>query len=482
MKLHPDKIINGDSLVELTKLDDNSVDSVITDPPYGIDFMLKDWDKGLPSIEIWKECFRVMKDGSFIFVMCIPKSSIQARMILMLEEAGFIMDFTPIYWAYASGFPKAMNIGKAVDKRLGFEREVIGNRNQRFGLTQDKGWNKTSTPRNSDIDITKPTSKEAKELDGSYAGYQPKPAVEVILVGMKPLSEKTYVDQAMKNKKGITWLDDVRMPVTHKDIDIGIRKFLPHHKKHSGFAGDQKGEWGSDEKDKRTDWEHDKKGRFPANLVVSDDVLNDGKITKGDKREFRIGRTQGFWSDKPAAYLSANHNDQGSFSRYFDIDNWFHQNINLEDLSDSIQKTFPFVITPKPQKSEKNEGLEGDPNKPAFNEFRPTVVQEPNNWKIDPRTTPFAGANRTETQINNHPTVKPIKLMSYLITLGSRENDVILDPFLGSGTTAIACVLTNRKYIGVELDKDYFEIAMNRLKYHEKKVKEKEKSLDEWFE
>ena len=91
-----------------------------------IAFMGKNWDKALPDIEIWKQCLRVLKPGAFAFVMSIPRADCLSRMIVSLEDAGFMVNFTPIFWAYASGFPKAQNIGKAVDKRLGVERTKTG--------------------------------------------------------------------------------------------------------------------------------------------------------------------------------------------------------------------------------------------------------------------------------------------------------------------------------------------------------------------
>ena len=113
------KIINGDSLKVLKKLENESVDLICTDPPYGYSFMGKDWDKVVPSVEIWKECLRVLKPGGFCFVMSAPRTDVQSRMGTKLEDAGFQTNFSPIYWTYATGFPKATNVGKMVDKRAG---------------------------------------------------------------------------------------------------------------------------------------------------------------------------------------------------------------------------------------------------------------------------------------------------------------------------------------------------------------------------
>src|SRR5713226_4000788 len=158
------ELIHANCIDVLRNMPDNSVDCIVTDPPYGYSFMGKDWDKAVPSVEVWKECLRVLRPGSFAFVMSAPRQDVLSQMIVRIAEAGFDTDFTSIYWTYASGFPKAMNIGK------------------RGGLA------------------------------GAYAGFRPKPAVEIIIVAMKPLSEKTFVDQALKNGKGVTWLDDCRIP------------------------------------------------------------------------------------------------------------------------------------------------------------------------------------------------------------------------------------------------------------------------------
>ncbi len=202
----------SDALVALKELEADSIDLLCSDPPYGLSFMGKAWDKAVPDVNIWKECLRVLKPGALAFIMCIPRQDCLARMIVNLQDAGFETGFTSIYWAYASGFPKAQNVGKAVDKRLGAEREVIENNPNSRNRTKH---NASTILTSQDIEgwqETRASSPQAKALDGSYGGFQPKPAVEIIIVCMKPLSEKTFVDQALKNGKGITWLDDCRLP------------------------------------------------------------------------------------------------------------------------------------------------------------------------------------------------------------------------------------------------------------------------------
>lgn len=422
-------ILIGDALDELKKLENDSIDLVCTDPPYGYSFMGKDWDKAVPHVEIWEECLRVLKPGAFCFVMSAPRSDVQMHMIQNLSEAGFRLDFTPIYWTYASGFPNAGNIGKLVDKRLGVKREVVGTKKHgKPSMTATNGWNANNMEANSPLTIA--SSPQAKLLDGSYAGFQPKPAVEVIIVAMKPLSEKTFVDQALANGKGITWLDDVRIPTDSADFEKSSRK---------NFDG-KKVEWNGETntfptKTMRGDFRPE--GRFPANLLVSDDVLNDGVERKSTGGTNKVNH-KGLYGGYSTEHKPFNFGDSGSYSRYFDLDKW--------------ASTLPFLIVPKASKGEKNKGLEHYPDR------------EPNygkNMSSSDKGT-MSGSNLPTK--NGHPTVKPLKLMSYLITLGSRKGDIILDPFVGSGTTCLAAKKLGREYIGIEREPEYVEIAKARLK------------------
>jgi hypothetical protein len=117
------ELIHANCIDVLRNMPDKSVDCIVTDPPYGYSFLGSDWDKAVPSVETWRECLRVLKPGAFAFVMSAPRQDVLSQMIVRIAEAGFDTDFTSIYWTYASGFPKAANIGKMVDKRTGVERE-----------------------------------------------------------------------------------------------------------------------------------------------------------------------------------------------------------------------------------------------------------------------------------------------------------------------------------------------------------------------
>lgn len=464
------KIINGDSLKVLKKLEDESVDLVCTDPPYGYSFMNRDWDKAVPALEIWQECLRVLKPGGFCFVMSAPRSDVQSRMMVRLEDAGFNIGFTPIYWTYATGFPKATNVGKAVDKKLGKQRKVVGKYKHPRSIekgVEDKNWGEKSMTNTLEgyitqgddkrtleerLQITEPSSNEAKELEGSYVGYQPKPAVEVVLVAMKPITEKTTIEQAIKNGKGITWLDDCRIPY---EKDCRLLKGGSYSGNRTGSNAESFYQTGNEK------IEYDESaipdGRFAANLIVQDDVLNDGVKRSKGKHTDSGSASGGIWQESTGKPAGRTYGDEGSFSRFYDLDSWWKSQIHK--LPESVQKTFPFMIVAKASKAEKNKGLEHLPKKKSSSMPGRRNAEDMSNSKIDNDVT---GRFVTEKQ-NVHPTVKPIELMSYLITLGSRENDVVVDPFVGSGTTCIAAKMLDRKYIGIEKEKDYAIIAKTRL-------------------
>jgi len=341
--------------------------------------------------------------GAFAFVMSGPRQDCLSRMILNLETAGFKIYFTSLFWTYAEGFPKAHNISKAIDKKLGAEREIIArNPNSREKCDKTNTIYENGTVGNTAY-ITKPATAKARRLDGSYAGFQPKPAVEVIIVAMKPMVEKSYTDQALSNGKGLTWLDDGRIP--YKDEKIWSAD--------SGVQWPPEREWNSD-----CSRAGNQKGRFPANLLVSDDVLDDT-------------------------------------SRYFSLDTW--ADFNIKDLPEQVRRNLPFLIVPKASKKEKDAGL-GD--------LKEKSIQGRDSGQ-DRRNVAFKA--RLSPRKNTHPTVKPIKLMAYLITIGSRENDTVLDPFAGSGTTCVAAKMLNRRYTGVELSSEYHEIAKRRIEHAARK-------------
>lgn len=404
------KLVRADCLEFLQRLETESIDEIVTDPPYGLKFLGSAWDRDLPPKAVWEECLRVLKPGGFAFVMSSPRMDLLYRMGQYLESAGFNVGFTPIFWAYASGLTKAKNISKAIDKRA-------------------------------------VTTKEAKLLDGSYAGLQLKPAVEVIIVVMKPLSEKSYTEQALWNMKGITWLDDCRIPV---DDGIEPRKKWEelsgkaiYQQPGKGFLKDSKGR-------DTTLGDYYIKGRVPANLLVSDEILDDGKIRTERKRVERIkpGKKSMIRSKKTIVGVRG-FGDSVPFYGYFDLDLWYKE--KLSEIPQKTLESYPFVLVRKPTPSEKNKGII-NPQKQSNQRGVGVAFSKDDTIYQEDR---FA---------NMHPTVKPVKLMSYLITMGSRKGDIVLDPYIGSGTTAVAAKMLKRKYIGCDNDKEWLKIAIQRIK------------------
>jgi site-specific DNA-methyltransferase (adenine-specific) len=450
------KVILGDNMNVMPTLEADSIDCIVTDPPYGLSFMGKDWDKAVPSIGIWQQCLRVLKPGAFAFVMCIPRQDCLARMMCRLEDAGFNVAFSSIYWTYATGFPKAQNLSKAVDKRAGVKREVIDLESTVPERQRTDQWKQSNQiqkggPFDHKLgnlrEITLSSTPQAKALDGAYGGFQPKPAVEIIIVAMKPLSERTYIDQAISNGHGCTWLDECRIPyITEKDATFEDRPNCSN-KQYSTtcFQGGIS---------KRV---HNNKGRFPANVLCEDDVLDDGIERKTCDVNPHLQTPSLFCNCNE--HTGSHKGDTCSFSRYFSLDAWFTERI--KSLLKEAQKTFPWLIVPKASKMEKNKGLEA----------------------LEVKIAPFGSANEsgkmyankdTEAVMrkNNHPTIKPIKLMSWLITLGTREGDIVLDPFLGSGTTMIAAKMLGRYCIGIEKEKEYFDLATLRCNEFQKNINE----------
>ena len=443
------RIIQGDCIRVLKTLQENSIDCVVTDPPYGIGFMGKDWDKSLPPKEAFEECFRVLKPGALAFVMSSPRQDVLWRMMAMLEEAGFELKQSFISWIYKSGFPKSYDVSKGIDKKLRLKREIIGVKNNpryhygyehslkgemmghKYGVFKEVDGSKVG-------EISDPASDLAKKWDGwkSIAGL--KPALECILMVNKPLSEKTIIDNVLKWGTGAINVDATRIPFqSNNDFENrkrGVLKSPPLGR--NKIYGDMQ--------EVNTDKYLTKKGRFPANLIISDNALDDGRITKSPsgkvRRQRNMGRT---WSKDTCGLRSkpsdlAGYGDIGSPYRYFDLDAWFkHQG---------------FLDVPKASKGERDKGLEE----------LPFGIVEALHGSVDGSLNKRTKGSPSFAK-NIHPTVKPIRLMAYLIELGCPPNGVVLDPFLGPGTTMLASLKLHRSCIGIEIDPETCQIAKARI-------------------
>ena len=215
------KIIQGDCLEVMKSVPDNSIDCVITDPPYGLKFMGKKWDYDVPSIEIWKECLRVLKPGGTALIFAGSRT--QHRMAVNVEDAGFELKDC-IMWLYGSGFPKATDISKQLDK--GHKRKVVGKYDSRskFDGCERKEMDvvtanvNLSSDTRGKVDITVPATEEAKLWNG-WKSHGLKPAYEPILVAMKP-NDGTYANNALKWGVSGLNIDGGRIPAKKGEYDV----------------------------------------------------------------------------------------------------------------------------------------------------------------------------------------------------------------------------------------------------------------------
>lgn len=431
------KLMHGDCLDRLKELEDCSIDSIVTDPPYGLKFMGKKWDYGVPSIDKWCECLRVLKPGGVLLSFAGTRT--QHRMAINIEDAGFeIRDM--IAWVYGSGFPKSLDISKAIDKAAGAKREVVGDKGDtdvRWRcdpkselLSPEKGWNQHSmTQLGKDCQarfITAPATPEAKQWEGW--GTALKPAFEPITVARKPLSENTVAANVLKHGTGGINIDGCR--IGHNEPE----KLTSRKQRSAGWNMENTGF----DSTKNTSASPDSKGRFPANLIHdgSDEVMELFPSVQRSKGNYvrKTGDTQ---------FLGAMGDGK----------------TNVPDgLSDSGSAARFFYIA-KSSRTERNEGCSN-----LFWEIIDDGYIQITEQKYN------ALDEKKRASGNIHPTCKPLKLMRYLVKLVTPPNGIVLDPFMGSGTTGIACKLEGFNFVGVELDEDYIDIAKARIAVAKKPV------------
>ena len=406
------KCILGDSAEKLKLLVDNSVDAIVTDPPYGLNFMGKGWDKVLPAKEIWNECFRVLKPGGYMLVF--GGSRTFHRIYVNVEDAGFEIRDT-IIWIYGSGYPKSLNVAKSMDKML---------------RTGNASWNgtgdKTGTPlgysklqyeqgyRPADYGVKEAPepvvaiemSDEAAEHNGW--GSALKPSFEPICMARKPLSEKNIVSNIQKWSVGGINIDASRIGgIDTRQKTGGAPEGSGRGTKAGAIAGSPL-------------------GRFPANTILEcmceDTETSVLEATKGDK-EYITNKDQ---SVVPLAAHGATVSYKGGVTTHTNPD---CPCAMLDEQSGQAASRFFYCA--KSSRSEKEEGL--------------------------------SDGKKDTKRLNVHPTVKPIKLMSYLCKLVCPEGGIILDPFMGSGSTGVAAVKEGFDFIGIELEEESCKIAEQRI-------------------
>lgn len=382
------KLLLGNNITELKKLPDNSIDSVVTDPPYGLSFMNKKWDHDVPSVEFWREIYRVLKPGGHI--LSFGGTRTYHRMVVNIEDAGFeIRD--QIMWLYGSGFPKSHNIGKAIDKIEGNEREVVG----------WEGW-----------------------------GTALKPANEPICVARKPLSEKSVAENVLKWGTGGLNIDGCRIEGAYgsgqNEIIEGKQSGVMYH----NYDGDTKPATGHKQKIMVSNPE----GRFPANIILDE--------------------TAAELLDKQSGISKTNHKGNRTDKGIVAGVNGFGRVTEVARQDSGGASRFFYVA--KVSKKERNMGL---------NDFDEKDITD-GCQRSNADTAQKYGANRKSKNI--HPTVKPINLMTYLCRLITPKNGIILDPFMGSGSTGVSALLEDFRFVGIELDSEYMKIAESRIENFEK--------------
>lgn len=345
-------MLHGDCLEVLRTIESASVDAIVTDPPYGLKFMGKKWDYDVPSVEVWRECLRVLKPGGHMLVACGTRT--QHRMAVNIEDAGFeIRDV--VTWLYGSGFPKSLNIGKQGGP---------------------EGW-----------------------------GTALKPACEFWTLARKPL-DGTVAANVLKHGVGGINVDGCRVQFQNE--------YTLNHGALEGFD--------------RSDRAHIT-GRFPANLILDEEAAamldeQSGTLTSGS-RAAGVRKGMGFHGadgDGGPAIIG----NSGGASRFFYV--------------------------AKASKSERNAGLEHLPTRRGGSE------------QFDSRWKEGVGEDRMPMNQNHHPTVKPVKLMRYLCRLITPPKGLVLDPFMGSGSTGVAAKAEGFEFVGIEREKEYFEIAQARMR------------------
>ena len=396
------KIITGNNVDVLRTYEDNTFDSVVTDPPYGIAFLNKSWDQDTGALETWQECFRVLKPGGHLLAFSAART--YHHLASNIEQSGFeIRD--QLMWLYGSGFPKAQDMGKALDKR-GVENNL-------------HGW-KTAL----------------------------KPAHEPIVMARKPF-KGSAIDNVLEYGVGVLNIDASR--IGNEEITTsynpGIKGKMAH---------------GHTPEDNKTHKLEPHRGRFPSNVIMDEEA---GAIL--DAQAPKTGNAS-----------SSKRTKTGMTGTGASLQ-WHKKAGESNGISDGLSGASKFFYCPKVSRAERHVGFETK-NIPTDNPTNGGNYYGTTTHPTDPKLrnyTQDGTLGRMKDKMhqpqvgNNHPTVKPVELMKYLVRLVTPANGRVLDPFNGSGSTGMACVELGYDYVSVELDENYVEIAEKRIKAWENKHK-----------
>lgn len=406
-------IYHGDCLEVLRTLPDCSVDSVVTDPPYGLSFMGKRWDYDVPSEAIWRECLRVLKPGGHLLAFAGTRT--QHRMAVRIEDAGFeIRDM--IAWVYGSGFPKSLDVSKAIDKAAGAEREVVGQYTVSRDISGGSWADLHGIPNTAkQHDITAPATEAARQWAGW--GTALKPALEPITVARKPLIG-TVAENVLTHGTGALNVDGCRVACDWQaergDAWLRSGKQVTQ----DSWQGPNTKQAGSTCADRVSP-----QGRWPANLIHdgSDEVVGLFPQSKGQQ-----------------GAVGPQHGDKDSVNAYGDFGP--RQDFQPRGGSGSAAR---FFYCAKASAKDRDEGVAG--------------VAGGMSGRRD------GSMGSITMRKNTHPTVKPTDLMQYLCRLVTPPGGTVLDPFMGSGSTGAAAMLEGFQFIGIEREAEYVAIARERI-------------------
>jgi site-specific DNA-methyltransferase (adenine-specific) len=522
-------VINGNNIDILKTYPDNYFDAVVTDPPYGLGkepnaaelmkdwiehgyhevsgsgFMGKEWDAFVPQPVFWKEVFRVLKHGGHVLSFFGTRTYDWG--VMSMRFAGFeVRDC--IQWLYGSGFPKSHNIGKAIDKMQGAEREIIGTKERgSVEEAKERGVGFLSDPANRNNTkqfgygtelITAPSTEAAKQWEGW--GSALKPANEPIVLARKPLEKGLSIaENILKWGVGGINIDATRIGFK----DEADYKESTQKNQHADFGTKpltNNNVYGDYSMVQPKNYQPE--GRFPANIIFTHHPECECKGTKkikpsngsGKASEKGGGFSKGMFGDGTSDNIGGGFTDAEGKE---EVENWdCHEDcpIRILDEQSGILKSGKligeyngfgnngiygksglsnrnyesdsggasrFFYVAKASKSERNKGLEGFDTKQTIG----------GGGTYNEEAGAKYGSIKAEGK-NFHPTVKPIKLMQYLVKMITPPNGIVLDPFCGSGTTGIACKLEGFEFVGMEQDPEYCKIAEGRIKnYKEEKEK-----------
>jgi len=432
-------LINGDCREVMAAMPENSIDSIVCDPPYGLSFMGKGWDHGVPGVEFWVEALRVAKPGAYL--LAFGGTRTHHRLMVAIEDAGWeIRDM--VMWVYGSGFPKSLDVSKAIDKAAGAEREVLGMSPNWRESKRDREKNGSMEVRGANAgQLTGlPITHSAKQWQGW--GTALKPAWEPIIMARKPLVGTVAANVQQFGTGGLN-IDGCRVGdftnTTPSGVDRRNATLAEQGYRPNAYQMGETTPSGAP-------------GRWPANLIHdgSDEVLECFPDARGQLADVSDTAPSDKTSNVYGAMArqgepSSDNPNAGEFG--------FKMKPGARRLDSGSAARFFYCA--KASKSDRDEGLD------AFADKRCGMMED-DNYPIKTGS----GNLRDTKRKNSHPTVKPTALMRYLCRLATPPGGTILDPFMGSGSTGKAALQEGFGFVGVDNDVEhgYFNIACARVK------------------